>query len=425
MTAQLRQLPDTEQVNEYRPGGLHPVHIGDKFHDGRYEVKRKLGCGGFGTVWLVQDHVASGFAALKVMRADADHRELEILRHLKAKCADVDDYVVRLLDDFEHTGPNGVHQCIVTEVLGPSLAGIEDDLEDSFPDEVLPPDVVQSISLQIARGLARLHVAGVVHGDFTKRNILLCAPAFSRWKTITDVDEYMLKPQTEPLRLYETGEPASPSPHRPSYTVFGVLSLAMTTACFADPANVRVKICDFGESFLAEAPTGKVHIPPMYVSPEAAILGSVAPPSDVWALAVIVHDLVSNGRALFALPWQKSNDAAVAGAVLRLGKLPDDLWSKWSARSTYFDEDARWIGSSKDRPFYEDDTGTTVSIHISPERCGGDVAAFARVIRGMCDYDPARRTTSAQVVENLEAIWRSRQDSDAADAAAPAAFPAA
>jgi serine/threonine protein kinase len=199
----------------------------------------------------------------------------------------------------------------------------------------------------------------------------------------------------------------------------------MTTACFADPANVRVKICDFGESFLVEEPSGKLHIPPMYVSPEAAILRSVAPPNDVWALAVVVHDLVSNGWPLFATPWQKSNDAAVAGAVLRLGKLPDDLWSKWHARSTYFDEDARWIGSPNDRPFREDDTGTTVSAHVSPERCGGDVAAFARVIRGMCDYYPARRTTSAQVVENLEAIWRSRQDSDTADAAAPAAFPAA
>ncbi|KAJ6494830.1 kinase-like domain-containing protein [Mycena vitilis] len=380
MTALLRQVPDTEQVNAYRPGGVHPVHIGDEFHDGRYEVKRRPGCGGYGTVWLVQDHVASGFAALKVMRADADRRELEILRHLKAKCADIDDYVV----------------------LGPSLAGIEDTLEDSFPEEVLPPDVVQSISLQIARGLARLHFA-----DLTKRNILLCAPAFSRWKTITDVDEYLFEPETRPLRLYETGEPASPSPHRPSYTVHGDLPFAMTTACFADPANVRVKICDFGESFLVDAPFGKVRIPPMYVSPEAAILGSVAPPGDVWALAVIVHDLVvAIFRPLFALPWQ-SNDAAVAGAVLRLGTS--------GPSGPHVD-----IGSPEDRPFYEDDMNTTVSTHVSPERCGGDVAAFARVIRGMCDYDPARRT-SAQVVENFEAIWRSRQDSDTADAAAPTA----
>ncbi|KAJ6489670.1 hypothetical protein C8R47DRAFT_476300 [Mycena vitilis] len=218
----------------------------------------------------------------------------------------------------------------------------------------------------------------------------------------------MPEPEMSPLRLYDTGEPASPSPHRPSYTVHGDLPFPMTTACFEDPANVRVKICDFGESFLAETSSGKVHIPPMYVSPEGAIIGSVGLPQDVWALAVIVHDLVSDRRPLFATPWQMSKDVAVAGAVLRLGKLPDDLWSKWHARSTYFDEDAKWIGSLDDRPFSKDDTGTTVSAHVSPQRCGGDIAAFARLIRGMCDYNPARRTISAQVVENLEAIWRCR-----------------
>ncbi|KAJ6489633.1 hypothetical protein C8R47DRAFT_474691 [Mycena vitilis] len=228
----------------------------------------------------------------------------------------------------------------------------------------------------------------------------------------------MPEPEMSPLRLYDTGEPASPSPHRPSYVVHGHRSLAMVNACFADPANVRVKICDFGESFLADAASGKVHIPPMYVSPEGAILGSVGPPQDVWALAVVVHDLVSIGWPLFATPRQDTNYAAVAGAVLRLGKLPDDLWSKWQERSTYFDEEARWIGSLNDRPLSEDDTGTTVSAHVSPQRCGGDVAAFARVIRGMCDYHPARRTTSAQAVENLEAIWK---DSEAADTVAPAA----
>ncbi|KAK7031332.1 kinase-like protein [Favolaschia claudopus] len=423
MSRLLRQMPDTEQVNEYRPGGLHPVHLGDKLHGNRYEVVRKLGCGASGTVWLAQDHVSGGFAALKIMHANANLRELEIMRHLKkSECADIEEYVVRLLDEFEHTGPNGVHQCIVTEVLGPSLAGIEDNLENSFPDEVLSPEVVQSISLQIARGLRRLHDAGVVHGDFTKRNILLCAPAFARWKTVADIDEYMLEPQTEPLQFQESSDPVSPSPHRPSYTVYSTLSVAMTTACFIDPANVRVKICDFGESFFVDAPSGKVHIPPMYVSPEAAILRSVGPPSDVWALAVIVHDLVSSGWPLFATPWQRSNDAAVAGAVLRLGKLPDDLWSKWGARSTYFDEDANWTGEIEDRPFREDDASPIVSAHVTPERCGGDVTAFASVIRGMCDYDPARRTTSAEVVQVLETIWQSRQqDSDAAVLPAPAA----
>jgi serine/threonine-protein kinase SRPK3 len=38
----------------YRPGGLHPVYIGDIYHN-RYKVLNKIGYGGFSTVWLVRD----------------------------------------------------------------------------------------------------------------------------------------------------------------------------------------------------------------------------------------------------------------------------------------------------------------------------------------------------------------------------------
>lgn len=44
-----------EWIERYRPGGYHPVHLGDQFNHGRYHVIRKLGVGSFSTVWLVKD----------------------------------------------------------------------------------------------------------------------------------------------------------------------------------------------------------------------------------------------------------------------------------------------------------------------------------------------------------------------------------
>ena len=46
---------DEEDLEDYRPGGYHPVHIGDAFKDSRYVIVRKLGWGHFSTVWLARD----------------------------------------------------------------------------------------------------------------------------------------------------------------------------------------------------------------------------------------------------------------------------------------------------------------------------------------------------------------------------------
>lgn len=45
-----------ESVFGYEEGGYRPVDLGDKFKNGRYEVRHKLGDGGILTFWLARDH---------------------------------------------------------------------------------------------------------------------------------------------------------------------------------------------------------------------------------------------------------------------------------------------------------------------------------------------------------------------------------
>ena len=49
------RLDEIERLEEYRPGGLHPIVVGDQFAHGRYRVIHKLGFGGSSTIWLARD----------------------------------------------------------------------------------------------------------------------------------------------------------------------------------------------------------------------------------------------------------------------------------------------------------------------------------------------------------------------------------
>src|SRR5262245_33026006 len=78
------QYPCVERIALYRPGGFHPMHIGDIVQN-RYRVRHKLGYGSYGTVWLVEDLSSGRCAALKVLAAEVSEktRELAVLRHLR------------------------------------------------------------------------------------------------------------------------------------------------------------------------------------------------------------------------------------------------------------------------------------------------------------------------------------------------------
>jgi serine/threonine-protein kinase SRPK3 len=68
---------------------------------------------------------------------------------------------MQCIDEFEHAGPNGVHRCIISEVLGPPASS---DIEDLYPREEYPIDIAKIIVAQIARCLEYLLHCGIVYG---------------------------------------------------------------------------------------------------------------------------------------------------------------------------------------------------------------------------------------------------------------------
>jgi serine/threonine-protein kinase SRPK3 len=67
---------------------------------------------------------------------------------------------VSLLDSFRHQGPNGIHVCMVFEVLGENLLG----LIRSYRDRTIPVRLVKQITAQILVGLEYMHdKCGIIH----------------------------------------------------------------------------------------------------------------------------------------------------------------------------------------------------------------------------------------------------------------------
>lgn len=166
---------EDEGTEDYRRGGYHAVRIGDTFSSGRYVVQSKLGWGHFSTVWLAWDSHHSRYVALKVQKSaqhytEAALDEITILQQIAEGDTDDKKCVVKLLDHFKHSGPNGQHICMVFEYLGDNLLTLI-----KYSDyRGMPINMVKEICFHILVGLDYLHKQlSIIHTDLKPENILL------------------------------------------------------------------------------------------------------------------------------------------------------------------------------------------------------------------------------------------------------------
>ncbi|KAF8067644.1 kinase-like domain-containing protein [Lyophyllum atratum] len=401
---------DMERVACYCKGGFHPVNINDIFYN-RYRIVNKLGYGSYGTVWLVEDLSLKRLASLKVLTAEASavSSEQNVIRHLRMQqqqnpLVPGAEYVMKVFDDFDIDGPNGTHRCIVTELLGPHIGC---DLEDVYDDEQFPFEVRKKIAAQIARGVAYLHKCGVVHGDLHLGNMLLYSPEMEHW-SLQEIQHYLGEPITC-RTIREDRAPITATPHLPQRLVYLPDPLALLQLCLASPAKVHVKICDFSEAFLYDVNCTSQPItntpmqrncPKVYAAPEIIFHEPTTPgpPTDIWALAVLIHMILSSHCELFYSPYGIEKEV-VCEMVLTLGKLPQRWWTRWADRAEYFDEDGLLV---VDRNMV---LGKFVKDAVRRGMSEEEFAAFERLLRSMVCYEMEDRITADEVVRLIPAAW--------------------
>ena len=112
------------------------------------------------------------WVSVKIITADRTNqsREAHTLRDLTeySNRNPGSRYVVQLLDDFLHEGPNGCHQCLVLELFGPTVHTFMEEFHGN--EEFLTTYNVRKISTNMLQAIAFIHKAGYVHGGIVSHS---------------------------------------------------------------------------------------------------------------------------------------------------------------------------------------------------------------------------------------------------------------
>lgn len=212
--------------------------------DNRYTIKRLLGKGGMGSVYVARQHSMDRDVAMKIMhhRADGNHASVQrFFWEVRAARRLQSPHTITVFD-FGQTERGSLYlamELLKGTTLG-HLLGVE---------QRISAQLALRISIQICRSLEEAHDKGIIHRDLKPENIFLVQR--------NGTNDY--------VKVLD----------------FGV-------AKFLDPD---------GQSPLTQ--TGTVFGTPRYMSPEQANSESVDARSDLYALGIIMYEMVT-GRVPFA-----------------------------------------------------------------------------------------------------------------------------
>ncbi|GAA4465940.1 serine/threonine protein kinase [Phytohabitans houttuyneae] len=210
----------------------------DQVLGGRYRLLCHLGSGGMATVWRAHDEVLDRVVAVKVLAGpystDPGARS-RIRAEARAAASLSHPHVTNVHDYGECVGEDGASLPYVVMELLPGQT-----LAQRLADGPIPPRAAMRLCSQIAEALAAAHARGLVHRDVKPSNVILT------------------------------------------------------------PAGA--KVLDFGIAVAAgqEEPEadGRLLGTPAYIAPERITADLALPSSDVYALGVLIHRVLTN-----RLPW--------------------------------------------------------------------------------------------------------------------------
>lgn len=204
---------------------------------GRYRIESILGRGGMGVVYKASDAQLDETVAIKTLPGDVMTRSPEDLERFKREIRLARKITHRnVLRTYDYGEADGVYFISMEYVRGYTL----NELMDEAPARQMPARATIGITRQICRGLHAAHEQGIIHRDIKPQNVLI-------------------------------------------------------------DAKGEIKLMDFGVARMAEAPeamtqAGLIVGTPHYMSPEQVQGKQLDARTDVYAMGVLLYELVAGRR---------------------------------------------------------------------------------------------------------------------------------
>jgi serine/threonine protein kinase len=210
----------------------------------RYVLQERIASGGMADVWSGLDDVLQRLVAVKVMRADPENEEIFAERFRDEALHSAALMHTNITTVFDYGEDDHLTYLVMELVAGQPLSAVIRE------QGALTPEVVRSVLAQAALALGTAHEAGVVHRDVKPANIL----------------------------VREDGV---------------------------------VKLTDFGIARAMDAightRVGEMLGTPNYISPEQAVGEQATGASDLYALGVVAHEMLTGTR-----PFDRGTPIATA-----------------------------------------------------------------------------------------------------------------
>ncbi len=233
--------PRLQTPQPKKPSASDPV---GQTLSGRYAIKKLLGAGGMGAVYLAEHVLMHKRVAIKVLHADMS-RNAEILARFEREAvaaAHIDHPHVAHATDFGRT-EDGSFFLVLEYLEGPTL-------RDVIREGPVAPARALHIARQIALALGRAHDMGIVHRDMKPENVMLVS---------RDGDPDFVK-----------------------ILDFGIAKVSVE-AVSKNGAEAGAVLTRLGTIFGT----------PEYMAPEQAVGDAVGPAADLYAVGIMLYEMLT------------------------------------------------------------------------------------------------------------------------------------